>query len=115
MDNALAGAGISTTSIAVLYLLYKIVGTFCNHRYVSDCCGRRLELGVAVRDMAPSPQEKPKNQSPRLSPVPALELSVQSPPGVSSIPQEHLPAKDKDLTVPEHPSPQSVVVSTVPE
>lgn len=57
MESALATAGVSTSSIAILYLLYKAFNTLKGHRLVSDCCGKKGEIGFDVRDMPPSPEE----------------------------------------------------------
>ena len=56
--SLLASAGVSTTTMAVLFITYKVFMKFKGHRLVSDCCGRRGEVGFDVRDMPPTPSEE---------------------------------------------------------
>mgnify|MGYP003660657072 CR=1 FL=1 len=57
MDVAsLQTAGLSSGSIVVLFILYRLWAASVGRRIVSDCCGRRLEVGVAVRDMPTTPE-----------------------------------------------------------
>ena len=58
---ALQTAGLSSGSIVVLFILYRLWKASVGHRIVSDCCGRRLELGLAVRDMPATPDTKLEN------------------------------------------------------
>ena len=53
---SLQTAGLSSGSIVVLFILYRLWAASVGHRIVSDCCGRRLEVGVAVRDMPATPE-----------------------------------------------------------
>ena len=58
MDAALlASAGVSTTTMAILFLTYKAFMMMKGHRLVSDCCGKKGEVGFDVREMPPSPPE----------------------------------------------------------
>ena len=50
-SNILATAGISTSGVAILLIVYKIVQAVVNKKIVSSCCGRRVEMGVAVGEM----------------------------------------------------------------
>lgn len=56
--SLLASAGVSTTTMAVLFLAYKAFMSMKGHRLVSDCCGKKGEVGFDVRDMPPSPPEE---------------------------------------------------------
>lgn len=59
MDVAsLQTAGLSSGTIVVLFILYRLWKASVGHRIVSDCCGRRLEVGLAVRDMPDTPDTK---------------------------------------------------------
>jgi len=78
-SSALASAGVSTTTIIVLGVLYKVWTNLKGHRLVSDCCGKMYEVGVDVRDMPPSPPAPGGNQTHLLSCPPKAE-SFQSPP-----------------------------------
>jgi len=55
METYLASAGVSTGSIAILYVAYKVWKNVVGHRLVSDCCGKTYEVGVDVRNMPPTP------------------------------------------------------------
>ena len=56
--NLLASAGVSTTTMAILFIAYKVFMKLKGHRLVSDCCGRKGEVGFDVRDMPPTPPEE---------------------------------------------------------
>jgi len=66
--SLLASAGVSTTTMAILFIAYKVFMKMKGHRLVSDCCGRKAEVGFDVRDMPPTPPEETQShQSPPLS------------------------------------------------
>lgn len=46
-------AGVSTTGVAVLLLVYRLFKSIQGKRLVSSCCGRKLEVGLAVEQMTP--------------------------------------------------------------
>ena len=82
METYLASAGVSTGSIAILYIIYRVLNAIKGHRLVSDCCGKFYEVGVDVRDMPPSPvKQDTKSHPPPSSPEePSSEnLSVSAP------------------------------------
>ena len=60
--NLLASAGVSSSSIIGLFVAYKIFQSIKGRRLVSDCCGKKLELGVDVREMVATPTEHPESQ-----------------------------------------------------
>lgn len=49
----LASAGLSTTGVALLLIVYRILKSVKGKKLVSSCCGRKLEMGVDVQDMTP--------------------------------------------------------------
>jgi len=51
--QTLASAGISSGVIVVLAVLYKIFCWMNGHKIVSDCCGKKTEVGFIVADMTP--------------------------------------------------------------
>jgi hypothetical protein len=79
--SLLASAGVSTTTMAVLFIAYKVFQAIRGHRLVSDCCGRRGEVGFDVRDMPPTPPEETGNRQsvPPLVGVKPESLSVRVP------------------------------------
>lgn len=86
--NIFASAGVSTGAIVILGALWKIWNNVRGHRLVSDCCGRFYEVGVDVRDMPRTPEDKSRNQS-------LLSVQVEQSSGSQHVtvqePSEHLP------------------------
>jgi hypothetical protein len=58
MESALTTAGLSTSSVVILALLYKGLVMMKGRRLISDCCGRKGEVGFDVRAMPSSPDVK---------------------------------------------------------
>jgi hypothetical protein len=52
---SLQTVGMSSATVAILFLLYRAFKLVNERRLVSDCCGRKLEVGVAVREMPATP------------------------------------------------------------
>ena len=79
MEGYLATAGLSTTSIVLLGVLYKIGKGAIGRRLVSDCCGKKFEVGLDIRDMPHSPTQSekihPRSVEEELS-VESLSLSL---------------------------------------
>ena len=62
MDSQLAAsAGIGSSTMAAMFIAYRVFKAFNGHRLVSDCCGKKGEIGFVVRDMAPSPPTETGN------------------------------------------------------
>jgi len=84
MDTYLASAGVSTGSIAILYILYRVWVSVKGHRLVSVCCGKFYEVGVDVRDMPPTPVKTETGSHP-----PSSSLEARSSESLSvSVPKE---------------------------
>jgi hypothetical protein len=56
--NLAASAGIGSSTVAILLIVYRVFLYANGHRLVSDCCGKKGEIGFVVRDMPPSPQSE---------------------------------------------------------
>lgn len=52
-------AGFSTTGFAIVMIVYRVLKTIQGKRLVSNCCGKRMEVGVAVETMTPTPTNQP--------------------------------------------------------
>lgn len=52
-DSMLTSAGLSTSGVAILLILYRVLKTAKGKKLVSSCCGRKMEMGVDVQDMTP--------------------------------------------------------------
>ena len=46
-------AGFSSTGIAIVLIVYRLLKSIQGKKLVSSCCGKKLEVGVAVADMTP--------------------------------------------------------------
>ncbi len=44
-------SGVSVSTFAIVYIIYKSIQLCINHRVVSDCCGRRGSIGISVTEM----------------------------------------------------------------
>lgn len=89
--SLLASAGVSTTTMVVLFVGYKVFQLIRGHRFISDCCGRRGEVSFDVRDVPPSP---PKEMS---SPQPSLLSAGVKPQSLSVIiPEQTEHRKEKE-------------------
>jgi len=60
--SLLASAGVSSSSIVILYILYRVFIIIKGKKVVSNCCGKKLEVGVDVRDMAITPTDPPEKR-----------------------------------------------------
>jgi hypothetical protein len=79
--NYLASAGVGSSTIAIIFLAYKLFKKFEGHKIVSNCCGKKTEVGFAVEDMSPSHPAETKNPPTEASGVGELKetLSVMIP------------------------------------
>ena len=62
--NLLASAGVGSSTIAGIFIAYKVFKAIRGQRFISDCCGRRGEVGFDVRDMPPTPPEETGSHQP---------------------------------------------------
>lgn len=51
--NLFKVAGISTTGVAILLIVYKVLKYIKGKKLVSSCCNRRIEVGIDIQDMSP--------------------------------------------------------------
>ena len=65
--------GMSSGTVAVLFLLYRVFKLVNERRLVSDCCGRKLEVGLAVREMPATPDT---NSQPKVDAAPPQASSA---------------------------------------
>ena len=49
-DN-LISAGISSSVLTLAFGVYQVLKCTIGHRLISDCCGRRYQVGIDVQDM----------------------------------------------------------------
>lgn len=46
-------AGVSTSGLAVILLVYRVLKSVKGKKFVSSCCGKKLEVGMNVEEMTP--------------------------------------------------------------
>lgn len=52
-NDILNTAGVSTSGIAIIFVIYKLIKTMKGKRFVSSCCGKRMDVGIDVENMTP--------------------------------------------------------------
>ena len=50
-------AGVSTTGVAIVLIVYRVLKSIQGKKLVSNCCGKKLEVGVSVAPMTPKQEE----------------------------------------------------------
>ena len=50
-------SGLSASSLAIVLIIYKLLKSAVGKKLVSNCCGRKLEVGMTVTDMPTTPRE----------------------------------------------------------
>ena len=53
MDQLLATAGLTTSGVAILLIVYKVVKHLQGKKLISNCCGKKMEMGFDVGQMTP--------------------------------------------------------------
>jgi hypothetical protein len=46
-------AGVSTSGLAIILIVYRVLKSVKGKKLVSSCCGRRMEMGMNVEEMTP--------------------------------------------------------------
>ena len=62
----LASTGLGTSSIAIIFVLYQVLKRCNGHRLISDCCGKKTEVGFVVDELTPDnkpPDNKPQEKT----------------------------------------------------
>jgi hypothetical protein len=78
LDRILETTGISSVTLVVVLLVWKILSSFNNKKCRSTCCSRSAEVSVAVNELTEEEKKSPALSavSPRReTPVPPLSLS----------------------------------------
>jgi hypothetical protein len=70
ITDMLSMAGVSTTGVALILLVYRILKSIKGKKLTSTCCGKKLDIGIDVSNMTPKQTEI---QNP-------MHISVVSPP-----------------------------------
>lgn len=102
MENSLATAGFSASGIAIMMLLWKGFRAIKGHRLVSDCCGKKLEVGVDVREMPHTPPDQEESQNPPSAPSGRRVVSFRSPDELHPIKLRHLKEEESKVSEREH-------------
>ena len=51
--DALTQVGLSSSGVAVVLIVYHIVKAIIGKKFISDCCGRKTEIGLNIENMTP--------------------------------------------------------------
>jgi hypothetical protein len=54
----LASTGLGTSSIAIIFVLYQVLKRCNGHRLISDCCGKKSEVGFVIDDLTPDNKQQ---------------------------------------------------------
>lgn len=46
-------AGLSTSGVAILLVVYRLLKSVKGKKFISSCCGRKVDVGFDVREMTP--------------------------------------------------------------
>ena len=63
-------AGLSSSGVAIILIVYRVLKLMRGKKLVSSCCGKKLEMGVDVAEMTPkevvvdNPMKKPEIKTP---------------------------------------------------
>ena len=50
-------AGLTTSGVAILLILYRVIKYTKGHLLVSRCCGKKMEIGFDVKNVIETPKE----------------------------------------------------------
>ena len=53
-------AGITTSGVAIILIVYRIVKYAKGHLLVSKCCGKKMEMGFDIKDVVETPKDEVK-------------------------------------------------------
>ena len=53
MDQLLATAGVTTSGVALVLIVYRVVKSLQGKKLISSCCGKKMEMGFDVGEMTP--------------------------------------------------------------
>lgn len=51
--DALTQIGLSSSGVAIVLIVYQVIKMVIGKKFVSDCCGRKTEIGLSVENMSP--------------------------------------------------------------
>lgn len=63
-SDALMNAGLSTTGVAILLIVYRLFKSVQGKKLVSSCCGKKMEMGMDVVPMTPQHLAIPVQENP---------------------------------------------------
>lgn len=102
----------SSGAVLALGIGYKIWVNIKGKRLISFCCGRKLEVGVDVRDIPHSPVEPEKKSHP--PPHPVGGKHGQSRHVFAPKERKHREGSESEVSGQKHPHPTSEEADTVP-
>ena len=70
-------SGLSASSIAIVLIIYRIGKLVVGKKLVSSCCGKKMEVGIDVVNMTPTPDQvaiEIKNPMPKINSPPVIDV-----------------------------------------
>ena len=53
METLLIQTGLTTTGVAIVLIVWRVLKTASGKKLVSDCCGRKASIGFHIGEMTP--------------------------------------------------------------
>ena len=69
-------AGVSTTGMAIILLVYRIMKSVVGKKFISKCCDRKIEVGVDIAVM--TPKDETVIQNPMSTQKAEIGLEIQN-------------------------------------
>lgn len=88
-SDLLKMAGVSSTGVAIVLLVYRILKTVQGKTFISKCCGRKMDIGFTVRE----------GDTPRVTDNPMIITVKQSPDREDGHPRSAIRTGEKDSTL----------------
>jgi len=54
METLLIQTGLTTTGVAIVLIVWRVLKTASGKKLVSDCCGRKASIGFHIGEMTPT-------------------------------------------------------------
>lgn len=77
-------AGLSTSGLAILLIVYRVLKAMKGKRLVSSCCGKKIEVGVDIEEMTPK-QITINNPIPNLDNKITIEIPNDTRPKIGKV------------------------------
>lgn len=66
METLLIQTGLTTTGVAIVLIVWRVLKTASGKKLVSDCCGRKASIGFHIGEMTPLPGKVEMTENPMI-------------------------------------------------